>query len=91
MFFLYNREHCREDYIEIYDGKSKRSPLIGRFCGSTVPEITASGGHMYLVFVSSADVPPYGHVGFHANAIAITKGKLPCCHRGEGLYNYTVS
>ncbi len=29
---------------------------------------------MYLVFVSGADVPPYGHVGFHANAIAITKG-----------------
>ena len=61
--------------MEIYDGPTALSPLIGRFCGSRVPEVTVSGGHMFLVFNTGTEAPPYGHVGFYANAIAITKGK----------------
>ncbi len=27
------------------------------------------------MFTTRGDSPPYGHVGFHANAIAVTKGE----------------
>ena len=70
-----DRDHCREDYLEIYDGPTAESPLIGRFCGRQAPEVTASGSHMFLVFNTGDEAPPYGHVGFYANAISITKGK----------------
>ena len=49
---MYFRDHCREDYLEIYDGPTAESPLIGRFCGHRAPEVTASGSHMFLVFTT---------------------------------------
>ncbi len=72
--------------MEIYDGPTQDSPLIGRFCGHRAPEVTASGRHLFLVFNTGDDSPPFGHVGFYANAFAITKGESKSVSRkGEKL------
>uniref|UniRef100_T1JBM8 CUB domain-containing protein n=1 Tax=Strigamia maritima TaxID=126957 RepID=T1JBM8_STRMM len=60
---------CPYDYINVYDGLSERSPLIGSFCGrGKLPyAITGSGRHLLLVFVSSP-AGPFLNTGFHFTA-----------------------
>ena len=38
------------DYLEIRDGNSESSPLIGKFCGSNIPPnvIQSSGNHLWI-------------------------------------------
>ena len=43
-FLLESGSNCRFDFLEIHNGREERSPLIGKFCGSTIPKtITAHG------------------------------------------------
>ena len=37
MFNIFNEELCEGEYLEIRDGNSEESPLIGKFCGSNIP------------------------------------------------------
>ena len=44
-------------YVELYDGGSANSPLLGRFCrGSTLKETYSSGHQMFLKFRSGQTV-----------------------------------
>ncbi|KAM9861144.1 inactive serine protease PAMR1 [Aulostomus maculatus] len=44
---------CRYDYVEVRDGNDLNSPVIGRFCGDTVPSlIKSSGNNMHILFIS---------------------------------------
>lgn len=44
---------CRYDFIELRDGDSVRSPLIGRYCGDRIPlPIKTSGDSLHIHFVS---------------------------------------
>jgi cubilin len=44
-----------DDYVAVYDGGSTASPLIGRFCGNTVPEtIFSSTNRMMLNMVTNS-------------------------------------
>lgn len=36
-FNLTQSNECRQDFLQIHDGKSTATPLIGRFCGNTLP------------------------------------------------------
>ena len=69
------RDDCREEHLEVFDGDSTSAPKIGRFCGNTMPDMTSSGSHLYLVFVSGPDTPRYGNVGFHGSVLGLTKGQ----------------
>jgi len=52
---------CNKDYMEIYDGPSLESSLLGRFCGSTLPgPFTATGDTMLVVFVADSDTQGLG-------------------------------
>lgn len=73
------RTACAEEYIAVYDGTSPDSPLIGRFCGNQVPDVTTSGRHIFIQFVTRATMPPYTYTGFHATVMAITKGLHITC------------
>lgn len=56
-FDLESHDSCAYDYIEIHDGDSLSSELIGRFCGNRIPEPILSSGQSLLVkFVSDSDV-----------------------------------
>lgn len=44
---------CRYDYVEVRDGDSMDSPIIGRYCGSdSLPPIISSGNSLHIRFVS---------------------------------------
>uniref|UniRef100_A0A8B9GL35 Cubilin n=1 Tax=Amazona collaria TaxID=241587 RepID=A0A8B9GL35_9PSIT len=42
---------CYKDYVAVYDGSDTHAPLLGKFCGSTLPpNITSSSNNLFLVF-----------------------------------------
>ncbi|KAK2147338.1 hypothetical protein LSH36_558g01028 [Paralvinella palmiformis] len=52
---------CNYDYLEVRNGASESSALVGRLCGSTIPEpITSSGNAMWLKFHSDGSVQNHG-------------------------------
>ncbi|XP_029354530.1 inactive serine protease PAMR1 [Echeneis naucrates] len=45
--------NCRYDYVEVRDGDSLGSPVIGRFCGDQPPPpIKSSGNFLHILFTS---------------------------------------
>lgn len=48
-FHLEESDECKFDYLEIFQGKSTNSPLIGRFCGTSVPKIITSESNVVLL------------------------------------------
>uniref|UniRef100_A0A8C8A8U4 CUB and zona pellucida-like domain-containing protein 1 n=1 Tax=Otus sunia TaxID=257818 RepID=A0A8C8A8U4_9STRI len=54
---------CNNDYIEIYDGPPKTSPLLGRICSNSHLTYTSSSNFMTVRFHSDSR---YSNRGFHA-------------------------
>ncbi|GLV41047.1 tolkin [Carabus blaptoides fortunei] len=60
-FEIENHETCVYDYVEVRDGKTLDSPLIGVFCGYKVPpDIRSSSNHLLVKFVSDGSVQKAG-------------------------------
>lgn len=56
---------CSYDYLEIRDGPTEQSPLIGHFCGYEKPEdIKSSSNKVWMKFASDATI---NKAGFAAN------------------------
>uniref|UniRef100_A0A8C3G5H6 Metalloendopeptidase n=1 Tax=Cyclopterus lumpus TaxID=8103 RepID=A0A8C3G5H6_CYCLU len=54
-------DSCAYDYVEVRDGGSESSPLLGRFCGYNKPEdIKSSSNQLRLKFVSDSSVSKAG-------------------------------
>ncbi|XP_069007315.1 cubilin [Embiotoca jacksoni] len=52
-FDLENHRNCRYDYLEVRNGSTVDSPLIGRFCGSALPDpVFPQSNLLYLHFKS---------------------------------------
>ncbi|PNF23973.1 hypothetical protein B7P43_G09286 [Cryptotermes secundus] len=52
-FILEGGSNCRYDYLEIRNGGSQMAPLIGRYCGTTIPRsIPSLSNQLFLQFVS---------------------------------------
>ncbi|KAF7217026.1 transcript variant X2 [Nothobranchius furzeri] len=52
---------CTYDYVEVRDGSSESSPLLGRFCGYEKPEnIKSSSNQLWLKFASDGSVNKAG-------------------------------
>ncbi|XP_068193293.1 tolloid-like protein 1 isoform X2 [Antennarius striatus] len=44
---------CRQDYLEVYDGGSEQSPVLGRFCGTVAPpQIISTGNSVLIKFIT---------------------------------------
>lgn len=53
MISLESHHSCHYDYVEVRNGDSINSPVIGRFCGnSRPPPIHSSGSSLHVTFVS---------------------------------------
>lgn len=53
MLSLELHHSCRYDYVEVRDGDSINSRVIGRFCGNNRPApIQSSGNSLHVLFVS---------------------------------------
>ena len=79
---------CIYDKLEIYDGSSRSSPLLGRYCGHQDPgRIETTQNQMFIVFeTDSSDTKS----GFEAWWIAVANSNysppplLPRHSRGPG-------
>ncbi|HPD96391.1 MAG TPA: C25 family cysteine peptidase [Tenuifilaceae bacterium] len=55
--------NCSYDYFEIFDGPNTQSTLIGKYCGSTLPDeytSTSTNGELTFLFHSDGDVVQQG-------------------------------
>uniref|UniRef100_A0A8C1CKL4 Metalloendopeptidase n=1 Tax=Cyprinus carpio carpio TaxID=630221 RepID=A0A8C1CKL4_CYPCA len=58
-------DNCAYDYLELRDGDSENSALLGRFCGYEKPDdIKSSSNQLWMKFVSDSSV---NKAGFAAN------------------------
>ena len=61
-------EGCPFDYIEVRDGDSAASPLIGKFCRSPPKaEVMSSSNKMYVLFKSDTTFPSRFKIFFTAS------------------------
>lgn len=52
---------------QVRDGDSSESPLLGKFCGSSLPEnVTSSGNTLWMRFKSDSSVQGDGFVAYFA-------------------------
>ncbi|KAJ8376962.1 hypothetical protein SKAU_G00075420 [Synaphobranchus kaupii] len=62
---------CRFDYVKIFDGDSMSFPLVGTFCGSTVPvPFVSTGNFLTIRFISDGSV---SFSGFNATYRGVDK------------------
>ncbi|XP_041825725.1 bone morphogenetic protein 1-like isoform X1 [Melanotaenia boesemani] len=60
-FEIERHDSCAYDYVEVRDGSSESSPLLGRFCGYDKPDdIKSSSNQLWLMFVSDGSVNKAG-------------------------------
>uniref|UniRef100_A0A3Q3KAJ3 Inactive serine protease PAMR1 n=1 Tax=Monopterus albus TaxID=43700 RepID=A0A3Q3KAJ3_MONAL len=91
MLSLEFHHSCRYDYVEVRDGDSISSGVIGRFCGNNRPApIQSSGNSLHVLFVSDG----YKNFdGFFATFQEVSAcSSSPCLHDGtcvlESSYTY---
>ena len=61
---------CKDDYVEVLDGKYNSSLSKGRFCDFNPGDIRSSGRYMRVRFKSDSDSTYFSHRGFKASFIA---------------------
>lgn len=82
---------CHYDYIEVRDGDSSRSRVIGRFCGNNrPPPIHSTGNSLHILFVSDGYKNFDGFFAtFHESSACSSS---PCLHDGtcilDSSYTY---
>ncbi|XP_029576447.1 inactive serine protease PAMR1 isoform X3 [Salmo trutta] len=86
MLSLEPDHNCHYDYVELRDGDSLSSPVIGRFCGNELPPpIRTSGSKLHVLFVSD------GYNNFDGFFAAFQQSSAcspsPCQHHGTCLLN----
>lgn len=55
-FDLESSKDCEADYVEVYDSITTFGELMGRFCGSTIPEpLKSSGQYMAVKFKTNGN------------------------------------
>nr|XP_057905222.1 bone morphogenetic protein 1-like isoform X1 [Doryrhamphus excisus] len=60
-FELESHDSCAYDYVEVRDGNSELSPLLGRFCGYDKPDnVKSSSSQLWLKFASDSSVNKAG-------------------------------
>uniref|UniRef100_A0A8D3CPG2 Metalloendopeptidase n=1 Tax=Scophthalmus maximus TaxID=52904 RepID=A0A8D3CPG2_SCOMX len=73
-------DSCAYDYVEVRDGSSDNSPLLGHFCGYDKPDdIKSSSNQLWLKFVSDGSI---NKAGFAANFFK----ELTNPHMGHVIY-----
>ncbi|KAF7659780.1 hypothetical protein LDENG_00293110 [Lucifuga dentata] len=81
MLSLEFHHSCRYDYVEVRDGDSINSRVIGRFCGNNRPApIQSSGNTMHILFVSDGYKNFDGFFATFQESSACSSS--PCLHDG---------
>ncbi|XP_012136673.2 cubilin [Megachile rotundata] len=59
-FHLSESTGCQSEFVEIFDGDTSESGLIGRYCGSTLPPTINSNSNVLLIVFKSSSSGPKG-------------------------------
>lgn len=64
LFDVESHANCNYDYLEVYDGNTVNSPLIGRYCNGTLPPsiIQSTGNALTIKFFSDLGLTRAGYV-----------------------------
>lgn len=66
-FEIEQHQECAYDHLEVFDGETEKSPILGRLCGNKTPEpLVATGSKMFVRFVSDASVQRKGFQATHS-------------------------
>uniref|UniRef100_A0A3P8P3D4 Cubilin n=1 Tax=Astatotilapia calliptera TaxID=8154 RepID=A0A3P8P3D4_ASTCA len=61
---------CRYDYVEVRDGATSSSPLLGTFCGAEIPpRLQSTQRSMYIKFTTDSSVSNHGFEAAYDSAI----------------------
>ncbi|XP_017881696.1 cubilin [Ceratina calcarata] len=60
---------CSHEYVEVYDGESIESPLIGRYCGKMIPLTVRTNSNVVLVLFKSTLLGMKGTFALSYNVI----------------------
>ncbi len=89
---------CSKDVLYIYDGPDEKSPLIGKYCGNTIPDdilTSVGGGAITFVFISdgintypgwSAELTCDSGVGVPSMELSSNVNVYPNPSGGSGLF-----
>nr|XP_028600382.1 tolloid-like protein 1 [Podarcis muralis] len=85
-FEIEQHQECAYDHLEVFDGETEKSPILGRLCGSKIPDpLVATGNKMFLRFVSDASVQ---RKGFQATHTTECGGRLKAESKARDLYSH---
>lgn len=71
-FEIEQHQECAYDHLEIFDGETEKSPILGRLCGNKIPDpLVATGNKMFLRFISDASVQRKGFQATHTTGLKI--------------------
>ncbi|XP_029904515.1 inactive serine protease PAMR1 [Myripristis murdjan] len=73
--------NCRYDYVELRDGDSLSSPVIGRFCGDQLPPPARSSGNVLHVLFASDGYNNFDGFVFTFQQSSVCSPS-PCLHQG---------
>ncbi|BFZ22541.1 hypothetical protein BsWGS_25580 [Bradybaena similaris] len=60
-FSVEQTDACDYDFVKVHDGNSESAPVLGLFCGNTLPpNVTTSGNTMFIIFKSDDSVNDWG-------------------------------
>lgn len=83
-------DSCAYDYLEVRDGNSENSPLVGRFCGYDKPDdIKTSSNQLWMKFVSDGSVNKAGFAAnfFKGQRLRVANSYL-MCSRNDSVCGY---
>ncbi|KAK1175725.1 tolloid-like protein 1 isoform X1 [Acipenser oxyrinchus oxyrinchus] len=85
-FEIEQHQECAYDHLEVYDGESDKAAILGRLCGSKLPDpVISNGNKMYLRFISDASVQRKGFQATHSTECG---GRLKAETRLKDLYSH---
>ncbi|KAI1887747.1 hypothetical protein AGOR_G00193540 [Albula goreensis] len=86
-FEIEQHQECAYDHLEAFDGDSDKSAILGRLCGSKVPDpLVSTGNKMYLRFISDASVQRKGFQATHSTECG---GRLKAETKQKNLYSHS--
>ncbi|TMS22992.1 Tolloid-like protein 1 [Larimichthys crocea] len=86
-FEIEQHQECAYDHLEAFDGDSDTAAILGRLCGSKIPEqLVSTSNKMYLRFISDASVQRKGFQATHSTECG---GRLKAEVRQKNLYSHS--
>lgn len=77
LVFVRFKTEISADYLNVYDGGSPSSPMIGRFSGSSIPApLTSSTNQLYMRFTSDGQNVYPGFRAFYEGIILLKSSSL---------------